>query len=102
MARYEYDFGDGWEHIIKLEKILPRDDQIDYPKCVTGKRACPPEDCGGSGGYERLLDIISNTSHEEYVEMITWLGGKFDPEHFDPDEISFDDPVVRWKIANSY
>src|SRR5215218_1206861 len=51
---YEYDFGDSWEHEVLVEKILEREEGIYYPRCVAGKRACPPEDCGGICGYERL------------------------------------------------
>ena len=54
VARYEYDFGDGWEHELTLEAILPRQRGQKYPRCVGGARACPPEDCGGIGGYEDL------------------------------------------------
>jgi hypothetical protein len=53
--RYEYDFGDGWEHDIVVEKILPPEPAVTYPRCLTGRRACPPEDCGGPWGYARLL-----------------------------------------------
>jgi hypothetical protein len=98
-ADYVYDFGDYWEHKILLEKMLPRDKNIDYPICIAGKRACPPEDCGGIGGYEDLLEIISDPDHEEHEEMKEWLGGEFDPEHFDAKEVSFDDPDKRRKIA---
>ena len=98
-ADYTYDFGDNWEHIIKLEKILPRDENVDYPKCIAGKRACPPEDCGGVWGYENFLEIINDPDNEEYEDMIEWVGGEFDPEHFDVKEVSFDDPDKRRKIA---
>ena len=80
---YEYDFGDGWEHTIVLEKVLPRMKNTYYPICIDGKRNCPPEDCGGPWGYKELLEIISNPKHEEYNEMIEWLGDGFDPEEFD-------------------
>ena len=98
-ASYVYDFGDSWEHKIQLEKILPRDKDIKYPICIKGKRACPPEDCGGIWGYAELLEIINNPEHEEYEEMMEWLGGKFDPEHFDTVEVGFDDPDKRRKFA---
>jgi len=91
-AVYTYDFGDSWEHKIQLEKILPREKGVEYPICIKGKRACPPEDCGGTWGYEELLAIIKDSKHEEYEEMLEWLGGEFDPEHFDVEEISFYDP----------
>ena len=98
-ASYVYDFGDDWEHKIQLEKILPRDKDIKYPICIKGKRACPPEDCGGIWGYTELLEIINNPEHEEYEEMLEWLGGEFDPEHFDTVEVGFDDPDKRHKFA---
>jgi len=99
LAEYIYDFGDNWEHIIKLEKIFPRDKNIDYPICIDGKRACPPEDCGGIWGYENFLEIINDPDNEEYEDMIEWVGGEFDPEHFDVKEVSFDDPDKRRRIA---
>ena len=99
LANYTYDFGDDWEHIIKLEKILPRDKNISYPVCIDGKRASPPEDCGGIWGYENFLEIINNPTHEEYAETIEWAGGKFDSEHFDAKKIEFDNPDKRRKIA---
>lgn len=89
---YIYDFGDYWDHKIQLEKILPREDNVDYPVCIKGKRASPPEDCGGVPGYYELLEIIKDPGHEKYKEMIEWSGGKFDPEHFDPKEVVFYDP----------
>ena len=85
--KYEYDFGDGWEHTIVLEKILT-DSALKYPLCVAGKRNRPPEDCGGPSGYEDLLKVISNPADEEYKEMIEWLGEGFDPERFDLEEIN--------------
>jgi len=83
---YEYDFGDGWEHKIILEKVLPHDTSLDVPRCIKGKRTCPPEDCGGIWGYQDLIEIINDTSHPEHEEMLEWLGGDFDPEYFDVNE----------------
>ncbi len=85
---YEYDFGDGWEHEIKIEKILPAEKGKHYPLCLAGKRACPPEDCGGPWGYERLLEVLADPKHEEHEEMLEWIGGAFDPEAFDLDEVN--------------
>lgn len=98
-ARYVYDFGDDWEHIASLEKIVPREENVDYPRCLAGKRSCPPEDCGGIGGYEELLEALADPDHEEHEQMVTWLGGEFDPAAFDPAEVVFMDPAVRRKIA---
>lgn len=83
---YEYDFGDGWEHKIVLEKILPYDGSVKVPTCIKGKRACPLEDCGGIWGYDNLLEVIKDPSHPEHREMLEWIGGEFDPEFFDIEE----------------
>ena len=99
LAVYVYDFGDCWEHTIELEKILPRDKNVNYPICKDGKRACPPEDCGSIPGYERLCEIMNDKDDEEYQEMIEWLGKEYDPEHFYVEEVSFDDPSERFKTA---
>lgn len=81
--QYIYDMGDSWEHEILLEKELPADPQVRYPTCLTGKRACPPEDCGGAWGYESFLEAIQNPNHPEHESMLEWVGGEFDPEDFD-------------------
>ena len=85
---YTYDFGDGWQHKITVEKILQVDTSARYPLCLAGERACPPEDCGGIGGYAELLKIIRNPRHKEHKEMMYWLGGSFDPEYFDFNHIN--------------
>ncbi|MBC8185154.1 plasmid pRiA4b ORF-3 family protein [candidate division KSB1 bacterium] len=100
-ANYTYDFGDNWEHRIKLQKILTREENVTYPRCINGKRACPPEDCGGYWGYEEILQIIKDPNHEQYEETIEWLDGQYDPEHFEPDEVFFDDPADRLKFMQS-
>ncbi|MBA5942691.1 MAG: plasmid pRiA4b ORF-3 family protein, partial [Methanophagales archaeon] len=96
-ASYVYDFGDAWEHKIHLEKIFAKEKNILYPRCTKGQRACPPEDCGGVYGYGDLLEILRDPEHEEYEELKEWVGGEFDPEHFDLEEVGFDDPVERRK-----
>lgn len=85
---YEYDFGDSWIHIIILEKILPIYKNMEYPICIKGKRSFPPEDCGSYCGYENMLEILKNSKHKEYKSYIEWLGGKFDSEYFNKDEIN--------------
>ena len=85
---YEYDFGDSWNHDIILEKIIKEEETGQIPRCIKGKRNCPPEDCGGTWGYNDLLLTISNPKHEDYESMMEWLGGNFDPEYFDIDEIN--------------
>lgn len=85
---YEYDFGDGWEHSILLDKILPPDDQLQIPECIAGKRNCPPENCGGPWGYMEMLEIFQQPDHEEYESYMEWLEDDFDPEYFDKDKIN--------------
>ena len=95
----EYDPADGWKHAVVLERILPRDRTQTYPICLAGRRASPPESCGGARGYEELLEIIADPSHEEYAEKLAWLDGPFDPEKFDPAAVEFRDPQQQWKEA---
>ena len=84
--RYEYDFGDSWLHILEVEEIRePESGQV-YPRCVKGKRACPPEDIGGLWGYYDYLEAIQDPDHPQYDEYRDWYGGDFDPEVFDPSE----------------
>jgi hypothetical protein len=89
-ARYTYDFGDGWEHEIALEKRLAAEPSVAYPVCVAGEGACPPEDCGGAWGYEHLREVLADTSSEEHQDMLEWLGldkaTDFDPHRFDMDQ----------------
>jgi len=80
---YLYDFGDGWEHELLVEKILTSESGAAYPRCLTGKRACPPEDVGGVWGYADFLEAVRNPSHPEHKNMLTWAGGNFDPAAFD-------------------
>jgi hypothetical protein len=91
-CNYIYDFGDDWEHKVVLEKILARDDTVKYPSVLKGKRACPAEDCGGIFGYIELLEVLKDKGHDDYDELIQWLGDVFDPEYFDISDIKFRDP----------
>lgn len=85
---YTYDFGDSWEHSIVVEKILPKDPSISYPKCIKAKRACPPEDCGGAWGYMEFLEAIQNPTHPEHESFLEWVGGSFDSEGSNLKEIN--------------
>lgn len=96
---YEYDFGDGWIHEILFEGILIREKGQKYPRCIDGAQKCPPEDCGGINGYEEMLEVISDPKNDDYNDMITWLGGKFNPKDFNPSKVKFDNPYKRRKIA---
>ena len=85
---YKYDFGDGWDHTLLLEKIFSPDDGVHYPLCLKGKRACPPEDVGGVWGYINFLEAVRDPDHDEYEEYLAWVGGEFDPETFDLEEVN--------------
>lgn len=98
-AEYVYDFGDDWRHAVDLEGMFPAEVGLKYPCCLKGKRACPPEDCGGEWGYAEFLEKILDPDHEEREDLIAWVGGEFDPEHFDPGEVEFSDPAERFRIA---
>ncbi len=86
--RYEYDFGDSWLHDLVVEKIMPPEKGARYPVCIKGKRACPPEDVGGVWGYDDFLEAITNPKHPEHDRYLEWVGGEFDPEEFDLDEVN--------------
>ena len=80
---YLYDFGDSWEHVIKLEKVLSPTPKTSYPLCLTGAHACPPEDCGRIYGYFDFVEAISDPKHERHDELLEWYG-PYNPEAFDP------------------
>ena len=85
---YEYDFGDSWQHVIEVRKIVEPEPGVEYPHCLAGKKACPPEDCGGVWGYDDLLEAIADPGHERHEEMADWLGDEFDPDAFDLEEVN--------------
>ena len=91
---YEYDFGDLWQHEIRVEKKLPLDPKKTYPVCIGGARSTPPEDCGGPWAFmelrqqysfyniaERMLEIVESEDleerrwdyQEEVRELLYWL-----------------------------
>ena len=80
---YEYDFGDCWDHEVVVEERFSLRYGLKYAVCLDGEQACPPEDCGGSGGYEELLSAASDPEHEDHDELLEWIGGPFDPTAFD-------------------
>jgi len=71
-----------------VEKIVPPEPGVRYPRCVAGKRACPPEDVGGVWGYEEFLKAIRNPRHPEHDEYLEWAGGQFDPAAFDLEQVN--------------
>ena len=93
---YEYDFGDGWEHTVVLEKIIPAEPKEKYPKIIAGANACPPEDCGGIGGYYDMLEILNDPKNPEHNDIREWLGLEgddiFNPTNFQIDQVIFRNP----------
>jgi len=83
---YVYDFGDNWEHLVTIEKEMRIRPGVIYPRCVAGKNACPPEDCGGSWGYADMLRTLAGRRNARRRELVEWLGGSFDPKLFELDE----------------
>ena len=84
---YEYDFGDSWDHKLRFERVVSKDEvMFEVPRCIGGENACPPEDCGSFSGFNRLKEIISDPENEEYEQMIHWLDGYY--PNYDPKEFS--------------
>ncbi len=96
--KYTYDFGDSWKHVVRVEKRVPAEEGVVYPRCTGGRRAAPPDDCGGVGGYEDLLEAIADPGHEDHQQMTEWFAevwgmdvhevASFDPALFDVVEIA--------------
>ncbi|MDQ2754232.1 MAG: plasmid pRiA4b ORF-3 family protein [Actinomycetota bacterium] len=81
--RYDYDFGDGWEHLVEVESVDPYDATVVPLVCLDGARACPPEDCGGPIGYEHLLDALTDPDDPEHEELTLWVGEGWNPAELD-------------------
>jgi hypothetical protein len=80
---YVYDFGDDWEHLIEIEKRRPADPRQRYPRCTGGRRAGPPEDCGGVPGFAALCDALADPAHPDHADTVAWAPPGYDPAHFD-------------------
>jgi len=85
---YEYDFGDGWLHDVKVEKILEPDPALQPPVCLAGENACPPEDCGGIGGYYAMLERLANPKHPGHEDTKDWLGADWLSTRFDVERVN--------------
>ena len=81
--KFEYDFGDGWRHSLRLGAVSDADPNLLYPYLLAGENQCPPEDVGGYGGFEHFLEVINDPKHPEHEELFEWHGGGFDPTYFD-------------------
>ena len=96
--KYLYDFGDGWEHTIKIERLVDPKPGMLYPSLIEAKGHCPPEDVGGPWGYSELLETLDDPSHERHSEFKEWLADDFNPHVVDVDRLSEDvaDLAQRW------
>lgn len=86
---YEYDFGDGWEHTITVEAEFRTPHALKFALCLAGENACPPEDCGGPGGFEYFLGALADPKHEEHEDYVRWnAGDTFDRTALDLIEVN--------------
>jgi hypothetical protein len=76
---YLYDFGDGWEHKIKIERFLDPVPGVFYPRLIAASGRCPPEDVGGPWGYADFLEVIGDPEHPRHAELCEWVEDDFDP-----------------------
>jgi hypothetical protein len=88
--KYLYDFGDGWEHTVKVERITDAVPGTTYPVLIHAAGRCPPEDVGGPWGYDEFLDALSDPAHENHAEMKDWIGEDFDPTAVDLEALADD------------
>jgi hypothetical protein len=97
--QYVYDFGDDWEHTVKLEAIGPAADGVAYPVLIAAHGRCPPEDVGGPWGYDEYLEAIRNRRHKRHAELIGWRGPGFDPAVVDVEAIEAELASLAGRIA---
>jgi hypothetical protein len=81
--KYLYDFGDGWEHTIKIERLIDPVPGIIYARLMEAARRCPPEDVGSPWGYAEFLEALSDPGHERHAEFKEWIAEDFDPNVID-------------------
>jgi hypothetical protein len=96
--RYLYDFGDGWEHTIKIERVMDPEPDVAYPRLIEAVGRCPPEDVGGPWGYDEFIQALNDPDHERHDEMRQWAGEEFDPNFLDADALKADVVALakRW------
>lgn len=87
---YWYDFGDDWNHVITLQAVLDQDPAAPAAQLSGGRRAAPPDDCGGVHGYEQLIKVLADPTDNRYAEFSAWLtsvtgvpAAEFDPAEVD-------------------
>lgn len=95
---YRYDFGDDWAHKVVIEDTRFHEPELIAPlTCLSGQRACPPEDVGGAPGYAEFLHVLQDPTHEDHHSYLKWCGGQFDSNQFDPDLVNWElMKYIRW------
>jgi len=88
--KYLYDFGDGWEHTVKVERITDAAPGLAYPVLIDAIGRCPPEDVGGPWGYDAFLEALADPAHENHAGMKDWIGETFDPNAVDVEALAND------------
>ncbi len=95
---YIYDFGDTWEHEVRVERVTKAEPGTTCPRLLKAAGRCPPEDVGGPWGYDHFLEVMANPGHEEHEDLLEWHGGPFDPQDAEPERIirDFEKLAKRW------
>lgn len=88
---YVYDIGDDWRHQVVIEAVEPADPSVAYPRFLSGARRAPPEDVGGTMGFDLFLEAMADPSHEEHARLLEWHGGPYDPD-------DIEEPLIQFKI----
>lgn len=96
--QYVYDFGDDWDHSIRIERVGEAAPGMTYPRLLKATGACPPEDVGGAWGYGEFLEALADPDHEQHEDMVRWSGGDFNAEDAGIDSIieRFDRLTRTW------
>ena len=97
LIKYTYDFGDHWEHTIKVVDTDYSKPIKQLPYCITGKLNSPPDDVGGINGFYHFVEVMKNLKHKEFRETLLWYGGFFDPLKFSTAKIN-----SKFKRFDSY
>ncbi len=94
---YIYDFGDHWVHSLQITSVSDLPEVTFTPLCLDGARSCPPEDVGGVGGYENMLEILSDSNHSEFDSMTQWVGDEFDSQAFNLAQVNIALSTIKLK-----
>lgn len=98
---YRYDFGDDWEHQIRIEAVEEPKTSSTRVVCLAGARRCPLEDCGGAPGYENLIRVLGDPNDEEHADLKRWAGRAFDPEKFELEKVNKQLGVIARRLEKA-